>query len=144
MLRALGGSGVALLAGRGRGADVSAAGTCRADGAACAKRGQCCSGVCKKGTCVHGAAQGICTIVEQSDSNIQHNCQAPGAAFCYCFVTSRGASVCAANDGSVCARCRRNKDCTKYTGSGSFCVTFPNCGGTTNTACQPPCPKPAP
>jgi hypothetical protein len=145
VLRALGGGAVALLAGRGLGAaGVVAAPVCRADGAACAKRSQCCSGVCAKGTCVHGAAQGICTIDKQSGSNVQYLCEAPGAAFCYCFVTTRGASVCAANNGSVCARCRRNKDCDKVTGQGSSCVRFHNCGDTTNTACHAPCAAPAP
>lgn len=145
VLRALAGAAAVALAGRGLGASsVVAAPVCRPDGTACAKRGQCCSGVCKKGTCVHGAAQGICTIDKKSGSNVQYLCQAPGAAFCYCFVTTRGASVCVASNGSVCTRCRRNKDCDKVTGPGSSCVRFHNCGGTTDTACHPPCPAPAP
>ncbi|HEU5433252.1 MAG TPA: hypothetical protein VFU81_16420 [Thermomicrobiales bacterium] len=144
VLRALGGAAT-LLAGRGLGAaGVDAASACRLDGASCAKRNQCCSGICKKGLCVHGADQGTCTIEKKSTSNIQYTCQAPGSAFCYCFVSTRGASVCAANNGSVCTRCRRNHDCDQVTGPGSLCVRFHHCGGTTNTACHPPCPAPAP
>jgi hypothetical protein len=145
-LRLLGGAAGVMLAGRGLGAFdlVAAKKACRNDGQGCTKRSQCCSGVCKKGTCQHGANQGVCTIEKKSAGNIQYFCQAPGAAFCYCYVTTRGASVCTANNGSACAHCRRNRDCDQITGPGSFCVRFPNCGGSTNTACHPPCPNPAP
>jgi hypothetical protein len=145
MLRALGGAAATMLAGRGLGAtSVVAAKACRNDGQGCTKRSQCCSGVCKKGTCQHGAQQGTCTIDKNSAGNVQYFCQAPGAAFCFCYVTTRGASVCSANNGSVCMHCRRNSDCDQATGPGSSCVRFPNCGGSKNTACQPPCPAPAP
>src|SRR3954468_22760711 len=123
VVRTLGSAAGAVLAGCSLdGVSVVRAAPCRNDGKTCTKRRQCCSGVCTKGMCQHGLHQGTCTIDKKSTSHSQTFCQASGAAFCFCYVTTHGASVCTANTGSACAHCRRNKDCDKVTGPGSFCV----------------------
>lgn len=124
-LRLAAGSGLgALLARPGR---PEAAAACRRDGKECARGGQCCSGLCRRGTCRAAPGQGTCTIASDRCAGVDRGCKAGQP--CSCYVTARGASFCGANFDQVCSSCDRDEDCEFVTGPGSACIRLTDsCG----------------
>lgn len=111
---------------------------CRHVGKPCARKAQCCSGVCKGptgaktcrahhvGTCQAG--QDWCT------QGAAASCGPP----CLCFVTTGKARFCG-RPTLFCATCARDKDCQGVTGTGSACM---ECAAACaeGTGCVPHCP----
>jgi hypothetical protein len=120
-------------------------------GAVCKNGDQCCSGVCEGKTCrAHHA--GICRVdYDLCTTGAGHLCGIVNevGANCACVLTTGNAPFCGDfSEGTTCRECNQDADCEEEFGPGAACVVMAAvcegfCADTGDTACQPPCSKPA-
>jgi len=129
-------------------------GNCLHNGERCTVGPECCSGRCKRkpGTnkrfCRAAPGQGICTIESDTcrgDSSTA--CNVAGTAPCFCYVSSRGFSVCGQAPVS-CFKCTSDAECVDRPGDGQAgdrCVRCASCPLDTYNAraCARKCSNPA-
>ena len=130
------------------------AGDCLHNGVRCTAGTDCCSGWCKrkrgsrKKFCRATPDQGICTVEQNTCVTSSDDCDAAGTAACTCYVTTRGFSFCAQNEGPLaCLDCTSDADCEDRDPEGQAgdrCVQcLVACPETNNRACLHKCPNPA-
>ena len=144
LLRGLAVGALAWLGGEGAGATHF---DCRHVGKPCKGAGQCCSGVCRRGTCrAHHAstckAGGKVSCVDPGGGSACELNNTPG---CRCYQTTGRAPFCGGTSPGQtdCLACQRDQDCVEKHGfpAGSACVpTGATCVcDATTTLCVKPC-----
>jgi hypothetical protein len=139
MMRGLGAAAVAVALG-GRGAEAAA--TCIKNGKECdpKKRGQCCSGTCRKRKKARGhqcaptpGALG-CTVNDDSCALVFRRC--PGNPDGSCIVLDNGKPFCSLG-AAACATCETGADCDVAFGlKDGKCITrCPGCAANGGSAC---------